>query len=81
MRSRAQPLSAPRICWLDIVKFFVSVEPLSDPTLDEGKLVVVGGTVLSTASGGMGPPGSGARRLRCARQQEAGRLLGERRDG
>src|SRR5512134_4175608 len=40
--ARAQPLSAPRICCLDLDTFFVSIERLLDPTL-EGKPVIVGG--------------------------------------
>src|SRR6266702_4913638 len=40
--ARAQPLSDPRICCLDLDTFFVSVERLLDPTL-EGNPVVVGG--------------------------------------
>src|SRR5512146_708684 len=40
--ARAQPLSEPRICCLDLDTFFVSVERLLDPTL-EGKPVIVGG--------------------------------------
>ena len=31
--ARAQPLSAPRICCLDLDTFFVSVERLLDPSL------------------------------------------------
>src|SRR5690242_12080721 len=40
--ARAQPLSAPRICCLDLDTFFVSVERVLDPTL-EGQPVIVGG--------------------------------------
>jgi DNA polymerase-4 len=39
---RSGPLAAPRICCLDLDTFFVSVERVLDPTLEE-KAVVVGG--------------------------------------
>src|SRR5512140_819787 len=40
--ARARPLTAPRLCCIDLDTFFVSVERLLDPTL-RGRPVVVGG--------------------------------------